>query len=166
MTISNSPEAPTDNNGKLVCPKCSHPNTAWRSQCEQCREPLRPGVVPIYATPKNKIVSDKRPGCLTAYLIILIIASLLAIPLSLILIDDYDLRGWIMLPAAIINIVLVWGLWRLREWARILFIVLTGISTAIGVLSLLVLGNYGVIIGIVINIVLIRWFWNNDYYFS
>jgi hypothetical protein len=76
---------------------------------------------------------------------------------------------------AVLEIVIAKGLWELKNWARILVIVLQSLSIVTGLISLCLYFSdsssgsgirlAGRIIGIIINAYIVYWFASNDEYF-
>lgn len=170
------PNAPE--NG-IYCSACGHNNPSWRTECEQCKTVL---VSPDrIATAKTR----ERPGCVTAYAILLgIAAGIFAISgiFGGFLMPDAGL-GFTLISLVIAGLffLLVRGLWQLKNWARIIIIVLQ----SLGILGSLIQGcnvlniatSYGfsgeitgaicgTVIGLGISGYIIYWFATNGEYFS
>lgn len=171
----------------IYCSVCGHFNPSWRSECEKCRSQLISSNRPAYSN------FHDRPGCVTVYAGLLgILAGLVAIggviagtsmlgdssssPLGLSLIVGVcAIAGSYFLLAR--------GLWRLRNWARIIVIVLQSLGVIGNLLSvLLALGtttnapygygpdlawsSTGALVGLVIGGYTLYWFASHGEYFS
>lgn len=163
------------------CSACGHLNAAWRSECEQCQTKL--------TLPKRSTYYEReRPGCVTAYAILIgVVASLVAIGgfvsgLNLMASEGRNsgLAGLLVIiiagGVAGLEFLIARGLWQLKNWARILVIVLQSLSILTSLISLCVSlsgsSDYsgiriaGTIIGIGINVYIIYWFAGNSEYFQ
>jgi len=144
---------------KNYCSNCGHPNPLWAVACEKCFKRL----TPVDGVDFSKLkVMRSRPGCITAYAILLFISAGLAVlggaafvimtielrspssPLAQSGLGSQPWWGFIStfaLAASVIsvgfNLFMGWGLWNLKNWARILVIVLTSLG-ALGSLGSLV----------------------------
>lgn len=173
--LQSSPEERT-----VYCSSCGHPNPSWRSQCENCRTQL--------ATPDRSYPTQKeRPGCVTAYAVLLWISAALVglggpifgFAFASEMREDVLLILFavaVAIGAAALNAAIGWGLWRLKNWARILVIVFQGLGVLSNLATLcIVLGNSGAaeptslcstIIGLAVSGYIIYWFASNSEYFS
>lgn len=176
--LQSTPEEKT-----VYCSSCGHPNPFWRSVCENCQAQL---VTPdtTYAVPSRK----ERPGCITAYAVLLWIGAALvgiggpifgfAIASE---IGDGVLLSLFIAAVAIgvaaLNVVIGWGLWHLKNWARILVIVLQSLGALSNLASLcLALGVSSgeveptslcsTIGGLAVSGYIIYWFASNSEHFS
>lgn len=65
---------PTLTEGSTIyCSACGHPNPSWRSECEACKTRLAGPMRAEYSRVRE------RPGCVTAYAILLWIAAALIV---------------------------------------------------------------------------------------
>ncbi len=166
----------------VYCPSCGHPNPSWRSVCENCQAQL--------ATPDRPYAPAhwERPGCVTAYAVLLWIgAALVGIggPIVGLAIASETGDGVLLslfiaavaIGAAALNVVIGWGLWHLKNWARILVIVFQGLGALSNLASLcLALGISSgevetaslcsTIGGLALSSYIIYWFASNSEYFS
>jgi hypothetical protein len=166
----------------IYCSACGHSNLSWRSVCEKCRAQL--------ATPNKTYVPTRweRPGCVTAYAILLWGSAALAGiggPISaLILASEKEdsvvlalFLAAVAIGAAALNVAIGWGLWHLKNWARILVIVFQSLGVASSLASLcltLALASGEVeptrlcstIVGLAINGYIIYWFASHSEYFN
>jgi hypothetical protein len=165
----------------VYCSSCGHPNLSWRSVCENCRARL--------VTPDKPYipVQKQRPGCVTAYAVLLwIVAALVGIggPIAGFALADEMGDGALLalfisvaaIGAAALNVVIGWGLWRLN-WARILVIVFQSLGVVSSLASLcLALGVSSgeveptslcsTIGGLAVNGYIIYWFASNSEHFG
>jgi hypothetical protein len=166
----------------ILCPSCGYLNPSWRSECEQCRVNLKSPNRSAYTS------GHDRPGCVTAYAILLgVTGGIVGIGglfggCSLIG-DSRNGDGALGLliivcggGAAILNFLLAKGLWDLKNWARITLIVLQ----SLGILGNLIrmcgflsdpsnysgIEMFGAIIGTAISGYIIYWFADNSGYFT
>lgn len=127
-----------------ICPNCNHPNPPSRSICEQCQTPLRE-VVARAATPEEL---PERPGCITIFAILLILGAALVMALTLNSreTDPLIMTGSIVMALLIgvSSVVIVYGLWKQRNWARIGVVILLLLFSLVNVFAgLISLGPYG-----------------------
>jgi hypothetical protein len=129
----------------------------------------------------------QRPGCVTAYAVLLWIgAALVGLGGPIVGITAASEMGEyalltlcitaVAIGAAALNVTIGWGLWRLKNWARILVIVFQSLGVLSSLASLcLVLGDSGTaeptsicstILGLAVNGYIIYWFASNSEYFS
>lgn len=173
---------PISGPNNILCPSCGYSNAAWRSECERCQTKLKSPNRSTYT------YEPERPGCVTAYAIFIgIVAGLIAIGG---LFGGFYLMGgeghnsglaglFVILVAgggAVLEIVIARGLWLLKNWARILVIVLQSLSILINLISMCVslsgssdnsgTSIAGKIIATVINAYIVYWFANNGEYFK
>lgn len=115
---------------------------------------------------------SQRPGCITAAAILLGIVSLMAVMRAVLSVlatgDEGALVG--LVTAAILGVVyflVARGLWRLKNWARIAFIVLNGLSMLLAIAMAVSLPDLapGVVVGLVIGGYVIYWFASHGEYF-
>jgi hypothetical protein len=174
--LQSSPEERT-----VYCASCGHPNPSWRSSCENCQARL--------VTPNGAYGSaqKERPGCVTAYAVLLWIGAALVglggpifgIAIASEIGEDVSLTlciAAVAIGAAALNVVIGWGLWRLKNWARILVIVFQSLGVLSSLASLcLAFGSSGeveptslcsTIGGLAINTYIIYWFASNSEHFS
>lgn len=128
--------------GGIYCSACGYLNPAWRSECEKCRTKLVSPDRPAYPG------SRERPGCVTAYVVLLSIGAGLTV-LGTIVVgigmmaesSEYAGGGVFLIGAAIVAGVLYFllarGLWLLRNWARIIVIVMQSLGILGNLLSML-----------------------------
>jgi hypothetical protein len=57
------------------------------------------------------------------------------------------------------------GIWRLRNWARVIVIVLQGLGVVVGVISLF-MGNLLSLVGLAVGGYILYWFASNGQYFD
>jgi hypothetical protein len=104
-----------------------------------------PAQSPPVPVPAASTESLKRPGCVTAYAVLLILGAGLFALVALSGGSAYaDLGpgvGGIVTIAALVSaavsVLIAVGLWQLKNWARILVLIVTGLGTASGVLTLI-----------------------------
>jgi len=117
----------------------------------------------------------KRPGCVTAYAVLLgigaILAGLLGILAIIMLISGEDLSAAsaiFFLVAAVLDFLIARGVWRLKNWARIAIIVVQSLGMLISLLGLLAeaLPVFGTVIGLGISSYIVYWFASHSEYFD
>jgi hypothetical protein len=111
--------------------------------------------------------SRERPGCVTAYVILLWIAAVL-IALGGIVTGINEKQFGIVIGGVVVGgleFVLATGIWRLKNWARIIVIVLQSVGVVVGVISLF-MGNLASIIGLAIGGYILYWFASHREYFG
>ena len=118
--------AALDSGENTYCSRCGHENRSWRTVCEHCKAPLLKKNV---TTKPDWTYSPNRPGCITVYAILLILGALAngATAVSS-LDDDVRFEGIFYLLLAVGGIAIAFGLWRLKNWARIGVIVFMALS--------------------------------------
>ncbi len=189
------------------CSACGHSNPPWSKTCERCKAELE-------ELPKPTVSGSRgRPGCVTAYAVIVAISATLTIvggiifSLSGTLMNQYfnEIRSFqgmdstllrqilgFMVPAILIitflsgifNLLIAWGLWRLKNWARIVVIVLQSLGILGNIYSMVttfftppaansefaMASSYGTIcvslVSLIIGGYIVFWFVTNKDYFS
>ena len=116
--------------GSKTCPNCGTPIPAWQSLCDRCRAQSEAALPPP---------AQKRPGCVTAYAILQAISAILLAIGGVLYLDSYSAAtGLLTMASAVLSGVVAVGLWRLKNWARILLLILLGLGLAYnGLTSLL-----------------------------
>lgn len=164
----------------VYCSSCGHPNPSWRSLCENCR-------IQLAAPDRTYPTQRERPGCVTAYAVLLWISAAF-VGLGSLFFGNMivsELGGnpalalfiiAVAIGAAVLNVIIGWGLWRLKNWARILVIVFQSLGVLSNLASLcVVLGNSGAaeptslcstVVGLAVSGYIIYWFGSNGEYFS
>jgi hypothetical protein len=127
---------------------------------------------------------DKRPGCLTAYALLLGLVAILHsagvifyVIVAVIFQDTADLPVGglaLQLAVAFVEVLIAWGVWRLRSWARTAVLVLQSLGIVAILLGVgaslegpdaaLTLG--AVLIGVGISGYIIYWFASRGEYFG
>ncbi len=105
----------------------------------------KPTATPEQQPPPSAIIPTKRPGCVTAYAVLLILgAGLFALTGLSGGVSFSELgsaaAGTITIAAfvvAAIYVVVAIGLWQLKNWARILILIISGLGIASGILALI-----------------------------
>jgi len=144
---------------RINCPSCGYSNAGWRTDCEQCKEPLRSSNTINWPR-------AERPGCLTAYIVLGAIGALGIGGFGLLLLSERETGlAFFLLAIAVIDTVVLRGLWQLKNWARLAIIVLRSLNILLALL-LLLNGNPFVLVGIGVSVYLIYWFASNGDYFS
>lgn len=135
----------------------------------------------VYAPSAN--IAIERPGCVTAYAVLLGIAAVMLalagwIGGSTLMSEGDDEIGLLLLVAGTIGAVLYFviarGLWQMRNWARVLVMVVTGLGIAGNLITMCasITGNaagVGIISGlisVVVGGIVFFWFYDNGYLFS
>jgi hypothetical protein len=128
--------------------------------------------------------ADKRPGCLTAYALLLGLVAILhsagVIFYIMVAVIFQDTAGLpvgglaLQLAVALVEVLIAWGVWRLRSWARTAVIVLQSLGIVAILLGVgaslegpdaaLTLG--AVLIGVGISGYIIYWFASHGEYFA
>lgn len=145
----------------VQCAACGHPNPSWRWECEECKARL--------ASPDRPEVSGlhKRPGCLTAYAILLAIGAASS-GIGGIAYGITEKNIGLALGAVVVaglEFLLALGIWRLKNWARIIMIVLHGLGVLTGLISLF-MGNAASLLSLVIGGTILYWFIAHHEYFT
>lgn len=140
----------------ITCPSCDHVNTPWRNLCEICRAPLNETTIDM-----RHSIPD-RPGCLTAYAILLFIlgigAGVFGLWAMTISMPEFLIFG---LAIALLAIPISIGLWYQRNWARITVIVLQIINISYYLFGIFSGNSLESIIGLPISGIILYWFLNN-----
>jgi hypothetical protein len=197
-----SPNSKTD---VITCPGCGHQNPIWNTTCEKCYKKLSNSAVSDIT---NRRIIRSRPGCITAYAILIFIGAGFTALSGLILATlffvgtkgtdintqlfggrDIGAVGtiglFVMLGIiafiTLLYIVLGWGLWNLKNWARWIVIVLTGMGICGNLLSFIqpfirssansqgtpiIATISGGLFSIVLSGIIIYWFSTNGDYFN
>jgi hypothetical protein len=142
------------------CPYCAEETRADAIFCSSCGKKLH-GV----SSPPSSI---DRPGCVTAYAILaFIVAGIIGVAAIVLgatreidpgLVPVFFIIGGLQLTIAI-------GLWKLKNWARILIIIGSGISALSNIIAVL-FGDFSALVGLVVAGIFIYWFSTNGYYFD
>jgi hypothetical protein len=189
---------------KNYCLHCGHPNPLWVDNCEKCFKKLTPVDGVDLSTRK---INRSRPGCVTVYAVLLFIQAgwsvlggvlfmfimnagmLSSTPeLSEMGIENFRTLGTIGLILLfiiigltfLVNVLMGWGLWNLKNWARILVIALHGLGLCVTLGSIIIsfiantsrnTGNpmamlFGGFFNLVIAGTIIYWFLTNGDYFD
>ncbi|MBN1955977.1 MAG: hypothetical protein JW900_13135 [Anaerolineae bacterium] len=176
---------PTSTQDGIYCSACGHFNPSWRSECEQCQTKLVSPGKPAYSP------SYDRPGCVTAYAVILAIAAGLMVVGGLIggivmMSEEGGVLGLVVivvaLGIAVLYFLLARGLWRLKNWARVVIIVLQSLGIVSGLLQIIGLLSVssspygsqvdptgaicGGLVGLGLGAYIIYWFASHGEYFS
>jgi hypothetical protein len=207
------PQSHGGGNG-VYCTTCGQYNAAWRSVCERCGEglvrsstaarvpavgqPVRSGYYASAAgysqTGFQKAKSygygyqRERPGCVTVYAILMVLAALLILFGSFALSSSSssysysgaaNLSGFLILVAiggTVYNFIAAYGIWNLKNWGRIMVLIGVGLGIASNVLQLCTTMSaassasqstlLGAIIGIPLAGYVFYWFYNNGELFE
>ncbi len=183
-----SQPAPTQDT-TIYCAACGHPNPSWRSHCEKCTSQLvarldRPADTYTSMPPSVSAAPRERPGCVTLYAALLflgaalvaivgfVVAARVASSSGNVALSLAELAGlWIV---AALYFLLARGLWRLKNWARIIIIVIQGLGVVVDFLLLCVsVGGSGnaqnlisSLVGLVTGGIILYWFSAHGEYFS
>jgi hypothetical protein len=123
---------------------------------------------PYAPPPANRL---PRPGCVTAFAILLGVAAVFYSLGSLLgLLGSFGDTGRLIeigttLVLSGLYIAVAIGLWSMKNWARIAVIVLQGLGTLI-LFGLLFSGMLYAVIGIIVGVYIIYWFVVNGKYFK
>lgn len=153
-----------------ICPNCEQLVQERLEVCPICGHIIRFDPDSLLKRPDYLLSfsSKERPGCVTAAAIIM---ALSAIPpalksLSVLTVIGRDSDFFLFLAYLwgdiILSLVLAWGLWHLKNWARILVIILLSLAVVGG----LVVSDLGGIILLVIFGYIIYWFAAHGEYFT
>lgn len=135
----------------------------------------------LYASPANTVVD--RPGCVTAYAVLLGIAAVFLvlggwIGGSTLMSEGDDEIGLLIIVAGTIGAVLYFaiarGLWQMRNWARVLVMVVAGLGIAGNLITMCVsitgnaagVGIISGLISVVVGGIIFFWFYDNAYLFA
>jgi hypothetical protein len=141
----------------LQCPACGISNPSWRSTCEHCGANLSND-----STIPSGYARD-RPGCVTAYAILLWVGAAFMVVAAVFGWNsgtDLVLVSILLIFLAIYNSIMAIGLWRLRNWGRIMAIVLFGLGIVVNLLTLFT-RNFQSIIGLAVGSLFLYWFITN-----
>lgn len=111
------------------CPRCKHLNPERLSYCENCQGHLAQGSAYTGQT--------ERPGCVTAYVLLMAFCGGLLL-LAGMTSAATPFTFLMVIALAGLYFAYAYGLWKLKNWARILLIGLHGLSLAVSVISLLI----------------------------
>lgn len=130
---------------------------------------------PSTHTPSTNATGE-RPGCVTAYAVLLGIAGVI-FALGGILMSEGD-DGLLLFVGGIIGallcFVLARGLWRMRKWARVLAMVVVGLGIAGNLLRISELFTGDIsgqvlvssVIGLFVGGIIVYWFYDNGHLFT
>jgi hypothetical protein len=162
----------------IYCSTCGHLNPSWRSECAKCLTKLGSPDKPAYARAQHSTYTHEydRPGCVTAYAILMGIAAGILGILGLVggLVGGEVVLGLFVGVMSVLYFFLARGLWQLKNWARILLIVLHGLSIVSGLVRMGIglsdadpsVTICGAAIGLAISGYIIYWFASHGEYFS
>ena len=158
----------------VQCPSCGSYNDETASVCYFCRKPLpispdragkiRPGSASdIGASGRRRGVAYERPGCVSAYALLILLSGGLGILAFILFLADassFDVSNlssqlnstgkidpnmlrllpayWMfilisMLVFSALNLFIGWGLWTMRNWARVYILVTQGLAVLSGI---------------------------------
>ncbi len=184
-----SQPAPTQDT-TIYCAACGHANPSWRTHCEKCTSRLvaadKPGADTYYigAPPSASATPRERPGCVTLYAALLFLgAAVMAVAGFVVAARVASSNGNVLLSVgalgalwiiAALYFLLARGLWQLKNWARIIIIVVQGLGVVIDFLLLFLsvggslrAGNFvSSLGGLVIGGIILYWFSVHGEYFS
>lgn len=129
--------------GGVYCTVCGHYNVAGRTTCERCGSQLAQlGRKAKEAA--EVVIPGLRPGCVTAYSVLAVIGSFFVV-VNLIasvnnpLLSQYFGTGTILLQVGgvIISLAAGYGVWRMKNWGRLLVIAQGLYSIASSILTIL-----------------------------
>lgn len=139
--------------------------------------PLKPQSAPPRSThAPSTNVAGERPGCITAYAVLLGFAGVI-FALGGILMSEGD-DGLVLflggIVGALLCFVLARGLWQMRKWARVLAMVVVGLGIAGNLfrMSGLFTGDISgqvlvsSVIGLFVGGIIFYWFYDNGHLFS
>ena len=139
------------------------------------------------ASPEVTASSQKnvRPGCITAYAILLIGGSVMGLASSACLLALYlgavittpDISTTMLapelfypLPLLVLNLLAALGLWRMRRWGMILVVINIGLGFFLALIRLPSFSDASVMIpfvlGVLLNVYILYWFHRNRYKFN
>jgi hypothetical protein len=175
-----TPESTSAQSDVVYCATCGSSNATWRWECEKCHARLaRPAQ-------QTTALSRDRPGCVTAYAILVGIGSGiiglggLAVGVAQLSQPGNAGAGLATITIAVTVGVLCGlftrGIWHLKNWARIVVIVLQGIACAAYLLSACASlasssrttsgpALLSALVGLAISGVIIYWFVSHGEYF-
>lgn len=145
----------------IYCSACGHLNPSWRSECEKCRAGLAKPGSPAYSR------AHDRPGCVTAYAVLLGIgAGVIGLGGIAYGISEESLGGVAFaVVVAALEFLLASGIWRLKNWARIIVIVLQSLGVLAGVITLFS-GNVTGLVSLAIGGYVLYWFASHGEHFE
>lgn len=119
---------------------------------------------------------QKRPGCVTAYAILMFTgAGLIAIGGMVAVSEGEGLITIIAFVLAVLYFLLAIGIWRLKNWARIILIIVQSVGLLVNLFLLFfALGTRGSPVqsicgqgaGLLVGGYIINWFWSHGEYFD
>ncbi len=155
----------TRSSADLYCSRCGNYTPATEPVCSHCGHdgpPFRGRSAAAYSYEE----AVERPGCVTAYVILMLVATVFLIGFLFFAAGldlDSGLMGWAWLGVLIgtpTTLLAAWGLWRMRDWARWIVLITTGLSMAIDVFEVLT-GNGSRVISLLVGGIIVYWFWTN-----
>lgn len=169
----------------VICPDCGHENPIWNTICARCGAEIQSSRSQSANTLKVKFDVDAggRPGCVTAYAMLMGITGAALALGGLIggiwsMADDDAGNGILILVGGLIGgglyFLLTRGLWQMRNWARVLMLVFSGLGIASSVITMCAslsgdaggAGFFTGLLSIIIPGIIFYWFYDNGRLFS
>lgn len=185
----------------IPCPSCGHQNAAWRYLCERCNVTLASTVRDVAAAremasaaPLDRNRPRGRPGCVTFYVILMWLGAALGALAAILLpaatpqMMRYlaaemppQLPRWLItaiiglaLGFAVFQFVLGLGLWRMKNWARIVLLLFTGLGLLGNIVQLATRLSaraqnpqvIGVVVSLAVGSLIFYWFAANGHRFD
>lgn len=158
----------------IRCPSCGYLNPPGAAECANCHASLVAGL------PSSRFVPE-RPGCVSAYAVLLGVAAVLTGIGGLIVLlagmafgETIKGSGFALviililyLVIAVLYFLLARGLWQMKNWARVVVIVLHSLAILASVCSISALPGsetsqgstlVGTVAGLIISGIIIYWF--------
>jgi hypothetical protein len=118
----------------------------------------------------------ERPGCVTAYAVLSALAGIFVVGLSLATVGEMDsAASWLVsLASGALALIVAPGLWRMRNWARLLVITLQGLGIVVTLLTACQTLQYGAepvvfvvaLVQLIVSGSILWWFAENGYLFD
>lgn len=120
---------------------------------------------PFAALTPSVPAAARRPGCVTAYALLLFLGAGILMLGGIALAGSGAIGGlqlFLFLALGGVELAIAIGLWRMRNWARVLLLVVQGLGIAVSTFSLLGgSGTSGVLVGVAVAAFIISWFARN-----
>jgi RNA polymerase subunit RPABC4/transcription elongation factor Spt4 len=155
----------TESSADLYCVRCGTFTPATEPVCSHCGHDGPPFRGRSTAARFHEDAVE-RPGCVTAYVILSVVGTVFLIGLLVFAAGldlDPDLMSVVWLAALIgtpITLLAAWGLWRMRNWARWIVLITTGLSMTADAFEVLA-GDASSVISLLVGGIIVYWFKKN-----
>ncbi len=118
------PKPPASTGWLVTCPKCHHDNPASNVECSECGATLiGVGLMPFKASdplPAAALADRERGGCLSAWLILVMVANLAGVAMALEAAPRFSV-GYFLALLSIVNIIFAFAMWNWKKWGAVGF---------------------------------------------